>query len=94
MAKLGTYKRPVIVRVQSIERAEEIAALCQDYGWHFISGVEPDKPEGISDVEELLRHVHKAENKITGPQQPPRVSPNDYCPCGSGKKFKNCCGIS
>ena len=20
-----------------------------------------------------------------------RAKPNDYCPCGSGKKFKNCC---
>ncbi len=20
-----------------------------------------------------------------------RARPNDYCPCGSGKKFKNCC---
>jgi preprotein translocase subunit SecA len=21
-----------------------------------------------------------------------RVGPNDPCPCGSGKKYKNCCG--
>jgi len=21
-----------------------------------------------------------------------KVARNDYCPCGSGKKFKNCCG--
>jgi len=24
-------------------------------------------------------------------RHPPRVSGNDYCPCGSGKKFKKCC---
>lgn len=23
-----------------------------------------------------------------------KVGRNDYCPCGSGKKFKNCCGIT
>ena len=22
----------------------------------------------------------------------PRISPNDPCPCGSGKKYKKCCG--
>jgi preprotein translocase subunit SecA len=22
----------------------------------------------------------------------PRVGRNDACPCGSGKKYKNCCG--
>jgi preprotein translocase subunit SecA len=22
----------------------------------------------------------------------PKVGPNDPCPCGSGKKFKKCCG--
>ncbi|MBL8026834.1 MAG: SEC-C domain-containing protein [Fibrobacteres bacterium] len=31
-----------------------------------------------------------------GPQRPvvaaPKVSPNDPCPCGSGKKFKKCHG--
>jgi len=21
-----------------------------------------------------------------------KVGPNDLCPCGSGKKYKNCCG--
>ncbi|MDP9001490.1 MAG: SEC-C metal-binding domain-containing protein [Myxococcota bacterium] len=23
--------------------------------------------------------------------RPPKVGPNDPCPCGSGKKFKKCC---
>jgi uncharacterized protein YecA (UPF0149 family) len=22
----------------------------------------------------------------------PKVKPNDPCPCGSGKKYKKCCG--
>jgi uncharacterized protein YecA (UPF0149 family) len=24
-------------------------------------------------------------------RRPPRVLPNEKCPCGSGKKFKRCC---
>jgi uncharacterized protein YecA (UPF0149 family) len=27
-------------------------------------------------------------------RKPPRVGRNDYCPCGSGKKFKKCCLIT
>ncbi|MCC7175462.1 MAG: SEC-C domain-containing protein, partial [Bryobacterales bacterium] len=26
------------------------------------------------------------------PRAAPRTGRNDYCPCRSGKKFKNCCG--
>ena len=26
------------------------------------------------------------------PSRTPKISPNDYCPCGSNKKFKKCCG--
>ncbi|MGO8735405.1 MAG: SEC-C metal-binding domain-containing protein [Terriglobia bacterium] len=24
----------------------------------------------------------------------PKLGPDDYCPCGSGKKFKKCCGVA
>ena len=30
----------------------------------------------------------------TGPAEAPRPGRNDPCPCGSGKKFKKCCGRS
>ena len=38
-----------------------------------------------------------AKNVQTGPKTPiinegPKVGRNDLCPCGSGKKYKNCCG--
>jgi SWIM/SEC-C metal-binding protein len=91
VAKLGTSKRPAIVRVRSISRGEEIVGLCNDHGWQVIVGVEPDEPEDISDVEELLSLAQKV---VSRPRSAPRVSPNDYCPCGSGKKFKKCCGVS
>ncbi len=84
MAKLGSEKRPVIVRVHTDEKARYVAETCAKHGWHYIIGFERDKPEDISDLERLLN-----------PQQPARsdkVSRNDPCPCGSGKKYKQCCG--
>ena len=85
MAKLGTDKHPAIVRVQTQQRAAEIATICNQHGWHFIAGLEPDKPEDISDVERLLHPTRPvAVEKTPGRNEP--------CPCGSGKKYKHCHG--
>jgi len=87
MAKLGSEKRPVIVRVQTQERAAEVAAICNEHGWHYLIGFEPDKAEDISDVEKLLNHVVPVTTVV-------RPGRNDPCPCGSGKKYKKCCGAN
>ncbi len=88
MAKLGTKKHPAVVHVQTEARAAEIMAVCQSNGWQVIAEIEPDKPEEISDVEKLRgRPVG-----VVAPTERVRpVSGNDYCPCGSGLKFKKCC---
>ncbi len=91
MAKLGTHKRPAIVRVRSTEEAEEIVSLAEQRHWKVIVGVEPDQIEDISDIRKLLRDEAKPEDK---PRLPPKISGNDYCPCHSGKKFKKCCGAA
>lgn len=85
MAKLGSKKRPAIVHVQDEARAQEIASIFNEHAWQFILGIEPDKPEDISDLERLLNPPLQrvVENK---------TGRNDPCPCGSGKKYKKCCG--
>ena len=92
MAKIGTHKRPAVVRVRTFEKGEDIVALCNEHGWQVIVGVEEDEPEDTSDVEWLLRNLSDAPKVAAKPRLPPRISGNDYCPCGSGKKFKKCCG--
>jgi SWIM/SEC-C metal-binding protein len=91
MARLGTHKHPAVVRVRSAEKAEAIVALCNEHGWQVIAGVEEDEPEDISDVEWLLGKLSEKASAAE-PRLPPKISGNDYCPCRSGKKFKNCCG--
>ena len=84
MAKIGTQKRPAIVRVQTSQRAEEVIALCAEHGLHYILGIEPDKLEDISDVQRALSPPEPAQTVL-------KVGRNDPCPCGSGRKFKKCC---
>ncbi len=84
MAKLGSEKRPLIVRVHSDEKARYVAETCAERGWHYIIGFELDKPEDISDLERMLNPPN--------PIASPKIGRNDPCPCGSGRKYKKCCG--
>ncbi len=54
MAKLGSKKKPARGHVQTLERAQAILAMCDDRGWTAIIGIEPDKPEDISEVQRIL----------------------------------------
>src|SRR5215471_5733280 len=84
-AKLGTEKNPAVVTVQTEARFKEVASAFEEKGWKYRIELEPDKPEDITDLTRLLN-----------PHQPTivgkKVGRNEPCPCGSGKKYKNCCG--
>jgi len=84
-AKLGTEKRPAVVNVQTEERLKEVASIFEKNGWKYTIGLEPDKPEDITDLEILL---NPPKTKIAEK----KVGRNEPCPCGSGKKYKKCCG--
>ena len=84
VAKLGTKQRPAVVRVQTEERAMELLELCNEHEIQVIIGVEPDQQEDIGDIKRILRPPVPV-------KAPPRIGRNDYCPCGSGKKYKKCC---
>jgi len=84
-ARLGDEKNPARVRVRTEERQNEVAAVFEEKGWKYAIELEPDQPEDTADLERLLN-----------PPQPvtaeKKVGRNELCPCGSGKKYKRCCG--
>ena len=84
-AKLGTEKNPAVVNVQTEKRLKELASIFEENGWEYTIELEPDKPEDITDLEILLNPV---KSKIAEE----KVGRNEPCPCGSGKKYKKCCG--
>ena len=89
MAFLGSTAKPIICRVQTEDRAIEVNVICDANGWKCIVGIEPNKPEDLAHLKRALKSLP--------PQLPDdlkRVSPNDYCPCGSNKKFKKCCALT
>ena len=84
-AKLGTEKNPAVVKVKTKKRMKEVTAIFEEKGWKYKIDLQPDKPEDISDLEILL-------NWPTPQVTEKKVGRNDPCPCGSGKKYKKCCG--
>jgi len=45
-------------------------------------------------TEEKRKELYKTEKTSRTVVKPPKVGRNDPCPCGSGKKYKKCCGAN
>jgi SWIM/SEC-C metal-binding protein len=86
MVTIGTKKTPIVVRVQTEERGRYLSERSTERSWHYIIGLEPDKPEDIADLKRALNPPV--------PVQSEKAGRNDPCPCGSGKKCEKCCGAS
>ena len=84
-AKLGTEKNPAAVTVKTKKRMKEVASIFEKAEWKYTIEVDRKKPEDVTDLDVLLNWPQPQEVEET----PGR---NDPCPCGSGKKYKKCCG--
>ncbi len=84
-AKLGTEKKPAVVSVKTKKRLKEVEKIFKENGWKYKIELNRDKDEDITDLEILLNwpKPQKVEKKVLR---------NEPCPCGSGKKYKKCCG--
>lgn len=55
--------------------------------------VMPQQQQGGMDEKEMYMNTSEGEQKVeTYHRDKPKVGRNDPCPCGSGKKYKKCCG--
>jgi len=52
--------------------------------WLFVDGTSHTRVEG--------EPPHRPQHTIT--RDSPKIGRNDPCPCGSGKKYKKCCGAA
>ena len=70
---------------QFLTHADETGAPQTEHG-----GGNASMPHALPDEPEPT--IDEAISYRTPPVDPAKVGRNDPCPCGSGKKFKNCCG--
>ena len=67
--------------------------------WTKLEDTTDSDPAYTNAVKGVIANMNARQlNRIFGEQQEPYVNPyakigrNDPCPCGSGKKYKKCCG--
>jgi len=79
------------VKIQSNEQLEEAAEAMESRG-ESIANVTYSAPTETGEVQTVVdpETVHNA--SVSGTDQLPRVGRNEPCPCGSGKKYKQCHG--
>lgn len=85
--KSGSEKFPLKLVVTNEARRQEVEALVADA--QLYADIKLDTSEGaVESVTELTAILNKG-GTITQVKAPSR---NDPCSCGSGLKFKKCCG--
>jgi uncharacterized protein len=77
----------------------DIAEGGSELGEAAIRELDAMAPDMIPDLVANLNAWVKAQGRVPGPANLPgapaaraKVGRNDPCPCGSGRKFKKCCG--
>lgn len=83
----GTAKNPVKITVQTQERHDELTALCVENQWACEIILNEEQTEDLSQLDVL-------KNKPASVTIEKKVGRNDPCACGSGKKYKKCCGLA
>jgi len=84
-AKAGTEELPFALLVQTEERKLEVEDTLKEHGLFADIEVNESKEENIVELEGYLNRP-----KTTTFEKTPKR--NDPCSCGSGKKYKKCCG--
>ena len=91
----------------ALARVPELAELLSDLAWLEFGGdpeddtvvlsndealeIIDDLPETIRQISDTIRYVVLVPETI---RRGPKIGRNDPCSCGSGKKYKKCCGAT
>ena len=79
------------VKIQSNEQLEQAADAMESRG-ESIANVTYSAPTETGEVETTVDLETVRDASLAAADQVPRVGRNDPCPCGSGKKYKQCHG--
>lgn len=85
VVKLGSEKKPLTIVVANEERKLEVEALVAEHELFADITIDNSVDENIDELNSFL-------NKPTTTTFEKTPNRNDPCSCGSGKKYKKCCG--
>ena len=81
----------MIVKIQSGEQLDQAAEEMENRAEN-IANVTYTAPTESGEVETTLEEESQRRARAASANEVPRVGRNDPCPCGSGRKYKNCHG--
>ena len=90
-----------LVEANPLEEMEEDTVVSLKFDkellYKNIVGADAEWLYGLDEWKEIfdeakLKELYKEQKKSTTIVKEEKVYPNDPCPCGSGKKYKKCCG--
>ncbi len=83
--KSGTQSLPLSLTVMTEQRRAEVQAIVDEHGLVATIDVNSDVEENVKELDAVL-NTPKTQRIEKTPER------NDPCSCGSGKKYKKCCG--
>jgi hypothetical protein len=90
--KLELRERPTLI-TDAIAEMEWWAAFDPDEPWPRPPAAPPEPPQERPFLPPLADHPMYTNPELRLPvRREPKVGRNEPCPCGSGKKYKKCCG--
>ena len=87
-------KDPLVeYKMNAYEMFDEMMASIREDTVKMMFRVKVEKPEEREQVAKVTG-TNKDDSGVKAPvrRNAPKIQPNDPCPCGSGKKYKQCCG--
>ncbi|MCM8782362.1 MAG: preprotein translocase subunit SecA, partial [Candidatus Omnitrophica bacterium] len=90
-----------LFKVRTVEEERRKAGVFEAVSKQFMheekesfKGVQPQPPPAFesADMLQMRRSPHEQESLTPYKRETPKIGRNDPCPCGSGKKYKKCCG--
>jgi len=77
----------------SYDMFEEMTNNIQDQTVRVLFNIRVEKPVVKQETQqEIFTNSPQVENNKTSKRKQKKIGRNDLCPCGSNKKYKNCCG--
>ncbi|MCK5759293.1 MAG: SEC-C domain-containing protein, partial [Clostridiales bacterium] len=86
---------PVVeYKFEGFEMFEEMNASIRENAVKVILGIKAHKPESLKPRQRPMNMnaSHGSRSSLRTKRSVIKVGRNDPCPCGSGKKYKKCCG--
>ncbi len=96
--------KPLLQSEDDVEMLVPIMGLCRDEEAHeWLSLTDADRKHLIANADQVIGDAVNEMAEYYGLAEPsapampmvrsaPKIGRNDPCPCGSGKKYKKCCG--